>query len=82
MGRRLSRYHLSDCIFDGFFFCFSEQGSPFSSTPLCKQSTDRGDKVEDENGSAAGFSVLLLSRPLSADSKGLGFNADLTGVFV
>lgn len=69
----------------GFFFCFffaSQSRAAPSAAHLCKQSTDRGDKAEDENGSAAGFSAQLLSRPHSADSEGLGFNADLTGVFV
>lgn len=57
MGSRLSRYHLSDCIFDGFFFFFfaSQSRAAPSAAHLCKQSTDRGDKAEDENGSAAGF---------------------------
>lgn len=61
MGSRLSRYHLSDCIFDGvFFFSFflffaSQSRAAPSAAHLCKQSTDRGDKAADENGSAAGF---------------------------
>lgn len=78
MGSRLLRYHLGDCIFDGF--SSSEQGSPFSSTPL-RVKHRSGDKVEDENGSAASFSVQLLSfLLLSADLEGLRFNADLTCV--
>lgn len=43
--------------FFSFFFSFfaSQSRAAPSAAHLCKQSTDRGDKAEDENGSAAGF---------------------------
>lgn len=79
MGSRLLRYHLCDCIFEGFFS--SEQDSPLSSTPLQAEHRS-GDKAEDENSSAARFSVWHLSHPFLLTGTGVRFNADLTGVLV
>lgn len=65
-----------------FFFLLLRAGQPLQQHTSASRAQIGEIRPRMRTAQLPGFSVQLLSRPLSADSEGLGFNADLTGVFV